>query len=233
MSLHDRSHESAAPPAASAALGQRLLRSAASRTNQAPIALTAALLFSVHDCAPPTGPPVDRHRAGHELARSLPRGRRPGSRQRGSRAAAPPVGSEQDQPSPHRPDRRRRPFVFGPRLRWAASGSRACTLAVVIMHITGAMVGPFGACSGLATRTGREKPALFFLAVAAYAVASPQKPQSLKPLPFFRRGCGLILCSAHASSSGILSALLPGWRGLPRIAPSRSNLLLKHTRQAF
>jgi hypothetical protein len=35
------------------------------------------------------------------------------------------------------------------------------------MHITGAMVGPFGACSGLATRTGREKPALFFLAVAA------------------------------------------------------------------
>jgi len=28
------------------------------------------------------------------------------------------------------------------------------------------MVGPFGACSGLATRTGREKPALFFLAVA-------------------------------------------------------------------
>ena len=33
------------------------------------------------------------------------------------------------------------------------------------MHTTGAMVGPFGACSGLATRTGREKPALFFLAV--------------------------------------------------------------------
>ena len=91
MSLHDRSHEGAGPPAASAALGQWLLRSAASRTNQAPIALTAALLFSVHDCAPPTGPPVDRHRAGHELARSLPRGRRPASHQRGPRSAAPPV----------------------------------------------------------------------------------------------------------------------------------------------
>jgi hypothetical protein len=64
MSLHDRSHEGAAPAAASAALGQRLLRSAASRTNQAPIALTAAaaLLFSVHDCGGP--------RAGLELVRS-------------------------------------------------------------------------------------------------------------------------------------------------------------------
>ncbi len=193
MSLHDRSHESAAPPAASAALGQRLLRSAASRTNQAPIALTAALLFSVHDCAPPTGPPVDRHRAGHELARSLPRGRRPGSRQRGSRAAAPPVGSEQDQPSPHRPDRRRRPFVFGPRLRWAASGSRACTLAVVIMHITGAMVGPFGACSGLATRTGREKPALFFLAVVVFCLVFLARS--------FKAGAGLLASCLKACGS--------------------------------
>ena len=58
-------------------------------------------------------------------------------------------------------------------------------------------------------------------------------PRFCQESPFFRRGCGLILCSAHASSSGILSALLPGWRGLPRIAPSRSNLLRKHTRQAL
>ena len=162
----------------------------------------------------PTGPPADQHRAGHEPTRSLPRGRRPASRQRGSRAVAPPVGGEQDQPSPHRPDRRRRPFVFGPRLRWAASGSRACTLAVVIMHITGAMVGPFGACSGLATRTGREKPALFFLAVAAPllrdGVTSRQAVVISPPL----------LISPRYQDDGVR----PGWRSHGNVTSAGSDI---------
>ena len=53
------SHDGAVRPAAGAALCGRLLRSAASRTDQAPTALTGAatLLFSVHDGAAPYGEP--------------------------------------------------------------------------------------------------------------------------------------------------------------------------------
>ena len=76
-SLHGRSHEGATTPAASAALWQRLLCSAASGTNQAPTALTAAaaLLFSAHDGTPPAGeaPPAGEPGAGHELVRSRKR----------------------------------------------------------------------------------------------------------------------------------------------------------------